>query len=130
MCSVAQLCLTLCSPTPQSSRLLYGWNFPGKHTAEDDISYSRGCFRLGLNPFLLCLLRWVGAGRQMLYHECHLGSPIPGYAQEKFQLKCVLIDRLFRVPINDPIHFLFNQKFLNLVSHNVPKFVHTITQSE
>ena len=74
MCSLTQLCPTLCGPVDGlwPSRLLCPWNFPGKNTGS-------GCHFLlqeisptqSLNPCLLCLLHWQVGSLPLR----HLGSP-------------------------------------------------------
>ena len=64
VCSVAQSCLTLCSPM-EPSRLLCPWDFPGKNTGVGCHFFLQGISRTqGSNPHLLCLLHC----RQVLHH--------------------------------------------------------------
>ena len=62
----------------QPTRLLYPWDSPG---FSSPVGMVVGCHAFlwgifptqGLNPCLLCLLHWR---KWVLYHQCHLGSPI------------------------------------------------------
>ena len=54
-------------------RLLYPWDSPGKNTRVDCHTLLQGIFwTQGSNLGLLCLLHWKG----LLFHWCHLGSPV------------------------------------------------------
>ena len=57
---------------PQPARLLCLWNFPGKNTGVGCHFYSRGSSQSRDQTHISCI-SWIG--RQILYHQCHLGSP-------------------------------------------------------
>ena len=70
--SVARSCPTLCDPM-EPTRLLCPWNFPGKNTGGGCHFLHQGIFRLRDQTsvsYVSCISRWV------LYHYCHLGSPL------------------------------------------------------
>ena len=76
------LCLSLCSPM---ARLLCPWDSPGKITGVSGHFLLQGVFLTqGLN---LCLLHC----RQILYHECHLGSPGRTSRQKSLKVEKVWI---------------------------------------
>ena len=70
--SVARSCPTLCDPM-DPTRLLCPWNFPGKNTGVGCHFHHQGIFRprdQTSASYVSCIGRWV------LYHYCHLGSPL------------------------------------------------------
>ena len=61
------------------ARLLCPWDSPGKNTGVGLRALLQGIFPTqGWNPCLLCLLH----RREVLYHQCHLGSSRPQNKRE------------------------------------------------
>ena len=68
VCSVAELCLTLCNPM-EPAKLLCPWDFSGKKTGVGCHFLLQQIFSTqGSDPYLLPC-RWI------LYHISHSGSP-------------------------------------------------------
>ena len=61
-CSVAQSCLTLCDSMDCSPPNFCSWNFPGKNSAADSISFSMGSCQPRDWTHISCIGRWI------LYH--------------------------------------------------------------
>jgi len=71
LCSVAHHVQLFATPWNVLARLLCPWNFPGKNTGMDFHFLRQGIFLIqGLNPSLLCLLRWQADSLPL----CHLRS--------------------------------------------------------
>ena len=70
LCSV--LSKSLWTHGLQPIQSLYPWNFPGRNTGVGCYSLLQGLFPTIDQTWVSCI---SGIGRQILYHQCHLGSP-------------------------------------------------------